>query len=97
MTPRRAIVEVRFGPLASRRAIIEPGQLLRVGRSNMLGLALPHDGQMSAEHLELSWDGERCRVRRGAGFGVCDGELFCCAAAGLSRVVAAVPGGLTHT
>jgi hypothetical protein len=60
---RRAILEVRGGPLASRKAVLAPGQTLRVGRSNLLDLSFPHDAQMSAEHLALSWDGERCRVR----------------------------------
>ncbi len=42
--------------------------------------------------------GERCGVRRGAGFGVCDGaaEPLCCVPAGLSPVVALGEGGLTH-
>ena len=60
---KRAIVEVRWGPLASRKAVIDPGRTLRVGRSNVVDFALPHDAQMSAEHLALTWDGERCRVR----------------------------------
>jgi hypothetical protein len=61
--PRRAIVEILWGPLGSRKAILEPGQSLRIGRSDRADLALPHDNRMSAMHLAVSWDGERCRVR----------------------------------
>ena len=63
LVPKRAIVEVRGGPLAYRKAVLDPGRTLRVGRSNLADLALPHDAQMSGEHLALTWDGERCRVR----------------------------------
>jgi len=61
-TPRRAIVEVRWGPLAYRKAILEPGHTLCAGRSNLVDLAFPQDAQMSAKHLTLTWDGSRCRV-----------------------------------
>lgn len=63
LTPKRAIVEVRWGPLASRKAILDPGRTLCVGRSNLADLPLPHDAWMSAKHLTLAWDGERCHVR----------------------------------
>ena len=63
LVPKRAIVEVRGGPLAYRKAVLDPGRTLRIGRSNLADLALPHDAQMSAEHLALTWDGERCHVR----------------------------------
>ena len=60
---RRAIVEVRWGPLACRKAILTPGQTLCIGRSNLADLSLPCDARMSARHLALTWDGQRCRVR----------------------------------
>ncbi len=60
---RRLILEVRWGPLAHHKAVIEPGQLLRVGRAESAGLALPHDKAMSEAHFELSWDGSRGWVR----------------------------------
>jgi pSer/pThr/pTyr-binding forkhead associated (FHA) protein len=63
LAARRAIVEVRWGPLGRKRAVILAGTTLRVGRSNVLDLCFPQDAQMSAEHLTLAWDGERCRVR----------------------------------
>lgn len=62
-THHRAIVEVRWGPLAYRKAILDPGQTLRIGRSNLTDFAFPHDHQMSKEQCLLSWDGERCLVR----------------------------------
>ncbi|WP_224367708.1 DUF4123 domain-containing protein [Hyalangium versicolor] len=60
---RRAIVQVRWGPMAYRKAVLEPGQVLRVGRSEATGLALPHDSRLEEEHFELAWDGSRCRIR----------------------------------
>jgi hypothetical protein len=60
---RRAIVEVRWGPRAYSKALLEPGQTLRVGRSNLVDLAFPNDAQMSAQHLDIAWDGQRCRIR----------------------------------
>ena len=59
----RAIVEVRSGKLVGTKAVIEPGRTLRVGRSERAGIAVAHDDAMSNAHLELSWDGARCRVR----------------------------------
>jgi hypothetical protein len=66
---RRAIVEVRRGPLAARKFILEPERSLRVGRSNVVDLPVPHDGSMSANHFSLAWDGERCTLRDLAGAG----------------------------
>jgi len=60
---RRAIVEVRWGPLAGRKSVIEPGGVLRVGRTERADLAAPRDAQMSAIHFELSWDGATCTLR----------------------------------
>jgi len=59
----RAIVEVRFGPLAGKKAVIEPGGRLRVGRTERADLVVAHDRQMSAVHFELAWDGARCILR----------------------------------
>lgn len=61
--PPRVIVEVPWGKLASRRAFIEPGASLSVGRSEPAGLVVGHDRQMSGLHFELTWDGARCRFR----------------------------------
>lgn len=59
---RRAIVEVRYGPMASRKAVIEPGSLLRVGRTDKADLAIAHDPQLSGVHFELTWDGRVCAL-----------------------------------
>ena len=61
--PQRVIIAVKWGPLDGRRAVLSPGDVLRVGRGERAGLVLPHDRQMSALHVELSWDGLRCHFR----------------------------------
>ena len=61
--PRRVIVAVKWGPLDGRRAVLSPGDVVRVGRGERAGLVVPHDRQMSALHVELSWDGSRCHFR----------------------------------
>ncbi|MFS8066015.1 MAG: DUF4123 domain-containing protein [Byssovorax sp.] len=63
MRPQRVIVAVKWGPLDGRRAVLSPGDVLRVGRGERAGLVVPHDRQMSALHLEVSWDGTRCQFR----------------------------------
>lgn len=60
---RRVIVEVRSGPLLGGKAIIAPGEKLRIGRTERAHLVVPRDGQMSGLHCEISWDGEVCKVR----------------------------------
>lgn len=60
---RRCIVEVRWGKLAGTKAVIEQGSSLRVGRTRRADFVVPHDGKLSGVHFELSWDGERCRLR----------------------------------
>jgi hypothetical protein len=59
----RFIVEVCFGPNARRRAVIEAGRTLRVGRTELADMVLPGDEHLSRVHFELSWDGARCAVR----------------------------------
>jgi hypothetical protein len=53
--------------MASRRAIIEPGGTLRVGRTDRADLVVSHDEEMLALHLELQWDGARCLLRSSRG------------------------------
>lgn len=62
MVPR-LILEVRWGKLAGTKAVLSAGSALRVGRTDLSDLALPHDGQMSREHFALSWDGSRATLR----------------------------------
>jgi Domain of unknown function (DUF4123)/FHA domain len=60
---QRAILQVLWGPMAFRKAILEPGQTLRVGRDKETDFALPHDALLGGMHFELAWDGSRCRIR----------------------------------
>ncbi len=53
------IVAVQWGPLHGRRAVLAPGETLRVGRGELAGLVIPHDARLAAVHLEISWDGAR--------------------------------------
>lgn len=61
---RRAIVLVGNGPMASRKAVLEPGRSLAVGRTEKAGLVLAHDEHLSGVHFELSLssDGSTCEV-----------------------------------
>lgn len=59
---RRVIVEVRYGPMASRKSVLEPGGALRVGRTDQADLMVPHDEHMSGVHFELTWDGATCAL-----------------------------------
>lgn len=62
---KRVIVEVRYGPMASRKAILKPGSSLCVGRVDKADLSIPHDEHMSGVHFELSLsaDGALCELR----------------------------------
>ena len=74
---RRAMVEVHCAhPVPVRRAVMEPGRVLRVGRTELADLRVPGERWMSGVHFELSWDGASCRVRdrRGAGGTWLDGQ-----------------------
>ena len=59
----RAILSVRWGPLASRKALIAPGAAIRVGRSEPSDFVVPHDPKMDPVHFEVRWDGARCEIR----------------------------------
>jgi hypothetical protein len=60
---RRAIVLVRSGPLLGAKAIILPGEKLRIGRTERAHLVVPRDASMSGLHCEISWDGQTCMLR----------------------------------
>ena len=49
--------------MTSTKVVVDPGESLSVGRSELSDLVVPHDAQMSATHFELRWDGERCTLR----------------------------------
>lgn len=64
IVPRpRAIVEVRSGPLLGAKALLLPGEALRIGRTERAHLIVSRDAQMSGLHCSLTWDGRRCRLR----------------------------------
>jgi pSer/pThr/pTyr-binding forkhead associated (FHA) protein len=60
---QRAILQVRWGPMAYRKSILEPGQRLRVGRDETMDVSLSHDARLEGAHFELAWDGSRCWIR----------------------------------
>jgi hypothetical protein len=60
---KRAILQVLWGPLAYRKAVIEPGHTLTVGRADPAELVIAHDEALSEKHFELAWDGRECRLR----------------------------------
>ncbi len=61
--PRRVITEILWGKLRGSRAVIAPGDSLRVGRTDRAKLVIAHDRQLSGAHFELAYDGERCKLR----------------------------------
>jgi len=60
---RHVLLEVRGCPPGSHRAVVAPGQRLRVGRTSLADFQIPGDEAMSQEHWELAWDGSICEVR----------------------------------
>jgi pSer/pThr/pTyr-binding forkhead associated (FHA) protein len=63
MDAQRVILTVKWGSNAGRKAVIAPGEVLRVGRGDLADLVIPGDVQLSAVHLEVAWDGQRCSFR----------------------------------
>jgi len=49
--------------MAHHKKVLEPGQVIRVGRAQAMELPVPHDEEMADAHFELAWDGSQCRVR----------------------------------
>lgn len=58
----RVILNILSGAEAGRRILLDPNQLLRVGRTSWANIAVP-DSQMSRVHFELRTDGVACYVR----------------------------------
>jgi hypothetical protein len=56
-------VLVEWGGRRWRRAGIEPGGRLRVGRHERADLVIPDDDALSGLHVELTWDGARGMLR----------------------------------
>lgn len=61
--PRRAVLQVAWGAAAARRVILQPGDVVRVGRGEEADLSLPHDRKLARIHFEIDWDGARGQVR----------------------------------
>ena len=59
----RVVVLIDWGSKRWQKALIAPGERLRVGRFERADLVLPHDAAMSGLHFEISWDGARCAMR----------------------------------
>jgi hypothetical protein len=59
----KLIVGIRLDPMQNRRAIVEPGRTLRVGRTDRADFIIAQDAAMSALHFELTWDGAMCHLR----------------------------------
>ena len=84
MDAQRIIVAVKWGASAGRKAVVVPGQLVRVGRGALADLVVPGDPQMSSVHVEIAWNGKLCTFRdlesargtsRNGEPGVAEGEL----------------------
>ncbi|MBK9262780.1 MAG: DUF4123 domain-containing protein [Polyangiaceae bacterium] len=59
---QRAILEMRRGPENGAKAVLAPGERIRVGRKPRAQWIV-RDDQMSGVHFEVEWDGARCEVR----------------------------------
>jgi hypothetical protein len=59
---QRAILEMRRGPENGAKAILAPGERIRVGRKPRAQWIVPDD-QMSGVHFEVEWNGTLCEVR----------------------------------
>ncbi len=59
---QRAIVELRRGPDHVAKAILRPGETIRVGRKPRAQWIVSDDN-MSGVHFEVEWNGNTCEVR----------------------------------
>jgi len=55
-------LEVRSGPQAGSKTRLDPGCILRVGRTDRADLAFAEDSHMSGLHFSLGWEGADCRI-----------------------------------
>lgn len=58
----RVILEVASGAGAGRKALLTPGQRLKVGRTQWSDFSLPDDGHLSGEHFALQTDNLACYI-----------------------------------
>jgi hypothetical protein len=59
----RVILEVIAGPEAGRRVWLQTGQVLIVGRSDLVDAGFPVDNQMSGRHFSLSCGTAECHLK----------------------------------
>lgn len=59
----RAILQVAFGALAGHKVVLDPGAVVRVGRSADADVAITHDRALAHVHFEIDWDGRVAQVR----------------------------------
>jgi len=55
-------LEVRSGSQKGRKIQLDPGRLVRVGRTSRADLSFEDDSHMSGLHFSLAWDGTGCRL-----------------------------------
>ncbi len=60
---RRAILEVRWGPLACHKYSLEPHRTVLVGQAEPSELQIPHDKTLDVLQFDLAWDGEKGWLR----------------------------------
>ncbi|MFO0588707.1 MAG: DUF4123 domain-containing protein [Polyangiaceae bacterium] len=65
----RVLLEIRGGGASVPRAVIAPGDRLRVGRTTLSEIVVAADDHLSQVHWEIAWDGARCEVRDLGGAG----------------------------
>src|SRR5258706_6314644 len=63
MAPPRLILAIRLGPRRGKQAILRPGEVVSVGRSDVADMVVPEDQQLSPKHFEIRWDGAEARVK----------------------------------
>jgi predicted component of type VI protein secretion system len=61
----RVILRVASGRAAFERAVLSPGEAVRVGRTDRADLVVADDRHMSAIHFSLAWSGARCVLTDG--------------------------------
>lgn len=61
--PRRAIFRQLWGKEPGPKVVLQPGDVVRVGRAEDCDLSIAGDREMARVHFDIDWDGERSQVR----------------------------------
>jgi hypothetical protein len=56
-------VEVKTGPQAGKKLILQPGKVIQVGRTSWADLSFPRDPTMSGMHFAIECGSRECRLR----------------------------------